>query len=309
MPKPTVAILMGTYNGHAYLTEQIDSILSQTYPHWQLWVSDDGSNDNTYQILKTYQRQLGHDQLKCFLGPQKGFAANFLSLVCQSNMHADYVAYADQDDIWESTKLQKALDWLATIAIDVPALYCARTKLIDNNNKAIGYSPLFRKKPSFLNALTQNIAGGNTIVFNHAALTLLRQAGEQTMIGFHDWWTYLLVTGAGGVVFYDTTPSVFYRQHAANLIGNKSALRVRLTRLYHILINDRLKYQTSRNLNALLSVKHLLTDKNKIVLDQFIAARQQGLIMRVIGLKKIGIYRQTTVDNVGLMLATLFNKL
>ncbi len=57
----------------------------------------------------------------------------------------------------------------------IPALYCTRSRLVDQHGKLIGFSPLFNKKPCFQNALVQNIAGGNTMVFNKAALNILQK--------------------------------------------------------------------------------------------------------------------------------------
>ena len=190
---PKIAIFMSTYNGQAYLSGQLDSIGTQTYKNWELWVSDDGSIDNTLQILKDYQNRMGDNRFFIYAGPRKGFSANFLSLVCKKNSDADYYAYSDQDDIWAPDKLQQAINWLNTISKEIPALYCARTKLVNKHGKAIGSSPLFKKNPGFLNALVQNVAGGNTMVFNRAALNLLRTAGDKINVVAYDWWTYLLV--------------------------------------------------------------------------------------------------------------------
>jgi hypothetical protein len=111
-------------------------------------------------------------------GPAEGSTANFLSLTCRADIDADYFAYADQDDVWESDKLERAVNWLKTIPEGVPALYGSRTLLVDARNQHIGYSPLFEREPNFRNALVQSIAGGNTMVFNRAARDLLRRRAK-----------------------------------------------------------------------------------------------------------------------------------
>jgi len=85
--------------------------------------------------------------------PAEGFVANFLSLTCKASIEADYYAYSDQDDVWESDKLERAVRWLQTVPENIPALYCSRTRLVDAENNEIGLSPLFSKPPSFANAL------------------------------------------------------------------------------------------------------------------------------------------------------------
>ncbi len=205
---PEVAILLCTYNGQRYLSDQLDSVAAQTYPNWVVRVSDDGSQDDTLSILTEYRSKWPNGRLSIAQGPAKGFVANFLSLTCNADIQADYYAFCDQDDVWEADKLQRAVDWLQGVPEGVPALYCSRTQLVDADNNSIGFSPLFSKPPSFANALTQNVASGNTMVFNHAACALLREGGKDVEVVAHDWWLYLLVSGVGGKVFYDTYPSL-----------------------------------------------------------------------------------------------------
>ena len=194
-------------------------------------MSDDGSTDATLDLLHKYQLQSQPNQVKLYSGPKRGFAANFLSLVCNEEIESDYYAYSDQDDIWQADKLQVAIDWLNSVPKEVPALYCSRTELVDEKCKHIGYSLLYKKKISFLNALVQNISGGNTMVFNQAACDILRAAGFMTPVVAHDWWTYLLITGCGGEVYYDVHTHMLYRQHAGAQIGANTGWRARLMRL------------------------------------------------------------------------------
>ena len=153
-----IAILLCTYQGETYLAEQLDSFATQTYTHWEVWASDDGSVDSTPQMLENYQRRWAPGQLTIRSGPRKGFVANFMSLLCSPDLNADYYAMSDQDDIWHADKLQRAVDWLRQIPQDIPALYCTRTELIDEAGHTLGYSPLFRRPPGFANALVQNLS-------------------------------------------------------------------------------------------------------------------------------------------------------
>lgn len=308
MLHPKVIILMGTYNGQDYLVEQLNSICAQTHKHWEIWVSDDGSSDNTHQILKDFQTRLGENALRIFAGPRKGFSANFLSLVCNKQLEGTYFSYADQDDIWYPTKLEQAVAWLNTISQETPALHCGRTRLINNAGKILGYSPLFEKKPAFLNAVMQNIGGGNTMVFNNAALNLLQEAGEAINIVAHDWWTYQVVTGAGGVVFYEPKPLLDYRQHDNNQIGGNVGWPARFGRLL-LMFKGRFKTWNNLNFQALLSIKHRLTEKNAQALMALIDARDQRFIPRMIKLQKLGIYRQNLSGNIGLIAAAFFKKI
>ncbi|MGQ3889240.1 glycosyltransferase family 2 protein [Legionella sp. CNM-1927-20] len=298
---------MCTYNGQRYLVEQLNSIVNQTHDNWELWISDDGSTDNTLHIISSYQNRYP-GKLYLFNGPKKGFASNFLSLIFRINKSGDYFAYADQDDIWDLSKLTRALNWLETQSQSVPTLYCSRTRLINEQGQEIGFSPLFHKTSGFRNALVQNIGGGNTMVFNYAAANLVKLTKKDSSLIAHDWWTYLLITGAGGEIFYDTYPTVNYRQHQANLIGGNRGLWARLNRIKRM-FQGHLKQWIDQNIEALLPIEDILTKENRLILHQFISARNSALIVNIFKINRLGIYRQTALGNLGLFVGSLFKKL
>ncbi|NTV13886.1 MAG: glycosyltransferase family 2 protein [Desulfobulbaceae bacterium] len=305
---PRVAILLCTMNGRPYLGEQLDSIAAQTFTDWQVWASDDGSQDGTIAILEQYRVVWGLDRFFLQAGPRRGFAANFLSLACRADLQADYYAFADQDDIWEKDKLHRAVAWLEKVPHTEPALYCSRTRLIAEDGLEIGCSRLFTRPPGFANALVQNIGGGNTMVFNHAARLLLQEAGEDLAVVTHDWWAYLLVSGCGGQVFYDPSPMVRYRQHGNNLVGENTSWRAKLTRI-RLLLKGRFKEWNARNLKALQGVERLLTPENRRILKVWEESRQQPLLPRLFAFRRAGIYRQTLAGNLGLLVAVLCRRM
>lgn len=307
-PLSRVAILMGTFQGERFLAQQLDSIQAQTYSGWTLWASDDRSSDGTLGILKSYQAAWGNDRLIIRSGPAQGFRANFLSLACDPSIEADYFAFSDQDDLWDADKLAVAIRWLDSIPGKVPALYCARTRLIDEDNRPIGFSPLFPKPFAFGNALVQSGAGGNTMVFNAAARALLVEAGADVIVQTHDWWAYILVTGCGGEVFYDVTPKVGYRQHGENLVGSNASWLGRFQRACRILIG-RFKAMNDRNIAALHRMRHRLSPESRRALDEFARARCKWLLPRVLGVRRSGVYCQTPLSNVALIAATLLKRL
>jgi hypothetical protein len=240
-------------------------------------------------------------------GPQQGFAANFLSLACNHAIDADLYFFSDQDDIWKAEKIDRAAHWLACVPDDEPALYCSRTQLIDEHGGLLGYSPLFKRRPCFANALAQNVGGGNTMAFNRAARNLLIKAGSQIQIVAHDWWTYLLVSACGGRVHYDSHPSILYRQHGSNLIGANKSTRARLYRL-NMLLNGHLKTWNDTHIQALMPLESMMTPENRSKLNCFSRARNRSLFPRILGILESGIYRQTVIGNIGFAAAALFNR-
>jgi glycosyltransferase involved in cell wall biosynthesis len=303
---PTVAILLSTFNGSRYLAEQLDSIVAQTHDNWLIVASDDGSSDGTLSILERYRQQLGPGRLRIVQGPGRGFAANFLSMAADNSVEADFFAFCDQDDLWYPQKLKRALGRLMQQSADQPLLYCSRTRLVDAAGLPLGLSPLFNKQPSFRNALVQNLAGGNTMVFNRKMQSLLAIAGNIPVVA-HDWWLYLLATGCGARVHYDDVPSLDYRQHDGNLIGSNASFSDRLNRIQRMLLGH-FRQWNEINLQALAPQIHLLTPQNRRILEHFIKARHSPYPLSIAAFLKSGVHRQTLLGNFGLAVAVLLRR-
>lgn len=304
----SVAIFLCTFNGARFLPAQLSSLANQTFTNWRLFVSDDGSSDETLAIVARYKDRLGVASVAIRSGPQQGFVRNFLSLACDTSIACDYFAYCDQDDVWEPQKLARAAAWLDTRPRHVPAMYCSRTMLIDEDGHECGYSRAYRRTPSFRNALVQSIASGNTIVFNEAARALLIAVGSTAKVPSHDWWTYLLTTGAGGEVHYDQIPQVRYRMHGENVIGTNAGLRNRMHRLY-MLSRGRFQRWSEMHVAALEPFRPHMTPENRALFDLFCESRKRGFIGRQIGFLKSGVYRQTFLDDLGLVVAVWARKI
>ena len=94
-----ISIVLCTYNGAAYLREQLDSLRAQTLPFYELVVQDDGSTDGTWELLEDYRRQHSDCRIRLFRNPQRlGYNRNFLTAVQRAE--GDCIACCDQDDIW-----------------------------------------------------------------------------------------------------------------------------------------------------------------------------------------------------------------
>lgn len=304
----SIAILMCTFNGAAHLSEQLESIQKQCFKHIDIWVSDDGSADSTVTILNQFKQRWTKGRFEILKGPQRGFASNFLSLVCNKDIQADFFAYSDQDDIWELDKLSRAMHEIEKRDHQKPTLFCSRTNLIAECGKSLRQkSPRFQRQPNFKNALVQSLAGGNTMVFNQAARQIILQAGMQKIIS-HDWWTYMLISGANGEIFYDATPLVRYRQHSDNQIGANIGTIARIKRL-GMLLQGSFSDWNNLHIQSLNHVRHLLMPECQKTLDRFTYARQSSLLKRLILLKKSGVYRQTTEGNIALWIAAILNKI
>lgn len=307
---PKVAILMATFNGERFLYEQLNSIGRQTYRNWELWVSDDGSSDNTLKIVTDFAEAMSSSNRVTLLqGPGKGATENFFYLLSCPQIIAAYFCFSDQDDIWRDEKLETAI---AVASANHGKnkngfLYCSRTELIDEHGKSIGKSPLFNRSPSFKNALVQSLAGGNTMLFCEKLKHIASAIPDEQKPNAHDWWLYQMATGVGADVYYDPNPQVAYRQHEKNQIGGRRGFLPRARSLKRLLAGT-FKAWVDTNLKTLRMLKNFLTTENKTALEKFEHARNQGLFSRSLHCFRLGIYRQTTLGSVSLWVGIVLNK-
>jgi glycosyltransferase involved in cell wall biosynthesis len=305
---PLVAILLCTYNGDRFLAEQLDSLEAQAHQNWMVRASDDGSTDQTLEILQQYQAKWPAGKLTIRSGPQRGFCQNFLSLACDPEIKADYYAFCDQDDVWLPSKLSVALEnILLNQEVQKPYVYCGRTQYVNDLLKPCGFSPLFVFPKTFRNALVQSIAGGNTMVFNQAAKNLIEQVGPLE-VASHDWWIYQLVTGVEGEVFYAPMPQVLYRQHEYALVGGSNSFSARMDRIW-MLLQGRFQKWNTKNINALNQVSHLLVKNHQEILKMFEVLRVARFKDRFRLMGVCGLYRQTRRGTISLYLAALIKKI
>lgn len=298
---------MATYNGERFLAEQLDSFEAQTHQNWRLVVSDDGSTDGTMAILEAYQKRWGQARMQIRTGPRVDFRKNFLSMMCDPGIRSDFYAYSDQDDVWLPEKLAVAVAHLLGQDESVPHVYGGRTIYVDVNLNEIGRSPEFCYPRSFRNALVQSIAGGNTMVFNQAAKALLERAGVQQIIS-HDWWTYQLVEGAGGRVYFDLDPYILYRQHPGALVGANTSLRATWVR-FIMLLQGKFKEWNTINADSLLKVRRMLLPHHVDIITEFLRLREGNIIQRVRMIGVCGLFRQGWHGNVSLLVAVILKKI
>ena len=228
---PRVQVLLATYNGRNYLPALLDSVFGQHGADVEVLARDDGSTDGTWELLADYARRR---PLAPHAGGHLGVVSGYFWLLEHASPTADYIALADQDDVWLPDKLSRAIALLGAPDDTTPAMYCSRLTLVDADLRVLGYSEGAPRGPSFENSLVQNIATGCTIVLNRAAHTELLR-GLPPIAAMHDWWIYQVIAGLGRVV-YDEESRILYRQHRDNVVGAAhtwlGGLSVRARRLY-----------------------------------------------------------------------------
>lgn len=211
----TVLVLMSTYNGEKYITEQLDSILNQENVLVDILIRDDGSNDRTIAILDEYRKK--YSNIDYYKGQNLGSAKSFLDLIVSSSTYK-YYALCDQDDVWDKDKLICAVKSLETMDNNLPLLYYSNLRVVDSN---LNLLMLAHKVPKIqknkYSAFVEYMVTGCTVVFNLRTKEYVLKKLPQ-YCSMHDAWIYLICRIFGDV-YYDFVPHISYRQHDNNVVG------------------------------------------------------------------------------------------
>ena len=232
----SVGVLIATYNGGKYLEEQIDSILNQCSCNTTIFVHDDGSIDSTNEILCKYQKE-NPERFMVIEGRSTGSSkANFMFIIERAlHYDIDYFFFADQDDVWESDKVEIMMNEMHNAERDgKPCVVFSDMKVVDENLQVI--APSFfdyidadpkRIMPNQL--IMQSFIAGCSMLVNRKAAELSTMYMNIENIFMHDWWLALIGTYIGDLV-YVKNQLVLYRQHGTNQIGAHAFSKKELTK-------------------------------------------------------------------------------
>jgi glycosyltransferase involved in cell wall biosynthesis len=224
----SVDILLSTYNGSSFLEPQIESLFAQSYKEWRLLVRDDGSTDSTVELLEKYEAK-HPDKIVLLKGSPAGSSLgptlSFSRLL--ENSTAEYSLFCDQDDVWESSKIEVTLERMQKIEAElgeIPILVHTDLKVVGTDLSLLSpsfwkYQNLDPTLKSLKNLLLLNNVTGSTAMVNRPLRLLAAPIPAEAVL--HDWWV-AIVASAFGYIGYVETPTVLYRQHGANVAGSTS---------------------------------------------------------------------------------------
>lgn len=304
MTVPQIEVLMSTYNGVRYVREQLDSILNQSSKNVRITIRDDGSTDGTFDLIKQYG--LEKDNIEVSKGENLGVVGSFFELLYGVNDVSQFLAFSDQDDFWHEKKLEVALEKLSTVRSGKPAMYCSRTKLVDQDLNFISYGGGISRSPGLENAILQNIATGCTIVLNREAVDILKSKKPNARnILMHDWWVYLVVSGFGEVVF-DNRPYIDYRQHKNNVIGAANGVFFWISRFKRFWTRDK-KLLTRQVKEFLETYKDCLSENQvRVCLDFINKGGSRNFFKRARYAASAPVYRQSRIGNLLFRILLIF---
>ena len=249
-----IEILLSTYNGEQFLSEQIDSIIHQSFTDWKLIIRDDGSSDSTNAIIESY----------CNLLPEKicklngrtdniGVIRSFELLL--SECQSEYIMFCDQDDVWLPNKIERSFFEIKLLekkhTADSPLLVHTDLIVVDEELTIINKSfwnfthlnPDIIERNSYFLGIA-NCVTGCTMLFNSAAKKVALPFPENCLM--HDAHIALAVK-KHGYITHIAEPTINYRQHSKNKLGAIQfvSLTERVKQLNDVVKTNKIRYKAA----------------------------------------------------------------
>ena len=234
---PRVGILMSTYNGEKYLPEQIDSISAQEGVDVELFIRDDGSTDETRQIIE----EMAQSTRGCIrawhvmFGENIGFLRSFESLLFSAS-GCDFYSFSDQDDIWLPEKTINATSCIAE-ADKSPALYASKVEIVDKELKHIGTNDFPGFQYSIQSEFIRHRLAGHTMLWNDALQNAIHDFGQLSCWS-HDQHAVIANYIAGGNLYLDSASYVLHRRLESSLTPGGAGASKRLCHEARFMLND-----------------------------------------------------------------------
>jgi len=243
--RPLIDIVLATYNGAAFLEAQLQSLTAQSYENWRLLIRDDGSTDDSISMIGKFSAQLP-DRVEIIVDSagKLGPIGNFSRLL--ENTTAQYVAFCDQDDVWEPERLFLTMGHMQSLERKhgriCPLLVFTDLTVVDRSLQVLGTSfwryqnlnPEYSQRLSRL--LVQNVVTGSTVLMNRALIQ--KMTPIPAAAAMHDWWATLVAATFGKIGFISQS-TVLYRQHGQNVAGANAVRFLEWPRRGYEMMRDR----------------------------------------------------------------------
>ncbi len=240
--QPKIAVLLATYNGAKFLAQQLDSILQQTWSNLVIVIRDDGSTDNTGELIRAVASENPDRVCRVEVdGAHAGAKNNFSDLIeyvlehkVQLGLERAYMMFSDQDDIWQPVKMERQARLMFQVEgseTDTPVLVHCDLHVVNAGlqpvaDSFIRYQGLDARHNGFGQLLISNLITGCTMLINEAVAEKAIPVPAGAIM--HDWWLGLVAAAYGEIAFLPE-PLVEYRQHENNALGAREHSPASLT--------------------------------------------------------------------------------
>tara|TARA_R110000868_G_scaffold48354_3_gene157118 strand:- start:4576 stop:5478 length:903 start_codon:yes stop_codon:yes gene_type:complete len=228
---PNFAVILAAYNGMVWIAEQVDSILQQSGVSVTVYISVDESTDDTLAWCLARSQVDSRIVVLPSIGRFGGAAKNFFRLIQDVDFSGfDYLALADQDDLWSKDKLASAHEKIIKKGVmgysgSVTAFWPdGRNKLIDKAQSQRKYDFLFEAAGP---GCTYVLKSSGAVLFKRF---LLKNKISVDAVALHDWLIYAWYRANGLAWYIDSVPKMLYRQHDLNQVGANFGVKAVISR-------------------------------------------------------------------------------
>lgn len=310
----TVCICLATYNGEEFLSKQLDSLLKQTFNNWVALIRDDGSTDNTGEVLLKYAKNFPDKFfiISSSFGSGGNSQNNFFSILkFAADLYPfNYYMFCDQDDFWHEKKIERELQRIQELEKEdnhLPILVHTDLRVVDKNLNVLSgsfvkYRALDVEAKSMQKLLVQNNVTGCTMMRNKKLNDLIKIPSNG--VAMHDWWIALVACAFGRIEFLNEA-LIDYRQHGHNVIGAKKVNSFGFV-LKKVFGKTKIKETFKKSFNQaesfLKEYGSSLPNQYVNVIQEFILIQRKSKISRVFSVIRKGYLKQGIIQIVGELL-------
>ena len=271
-----ILILLSTFNGNLFLPELLNSLYCQEEIVFEILVRDDGSTDDTKNILRQYNNRYGN--ITVVEGKNIGARKSFLELIQMASKRKDfdYAAFCDQDDVWLPQKLSAAVTLMQQ---ENTEFYYSPYQLVNQNLKKISSYNQFIPIKNLATSLVYNSVTGCTIVCTKKIIEWASEAHPEHIM-MHDSWIFKVALAHQCGISIDSRGYILYRQHGDNVIGGTETLAERFKRRWHNFIHPK----CLRSMEAEELYRYYyesMNPENQSIIKQIHNYRQKSFISRL----------------------------
>jgi hypothetical protein len=306
-----VNIIMCTYNGEKYISEQLESIADNTVSDWMLYIFDDCSNDNTINKAKYFLKKYPGKVHITVNAKQCGVVNNFLENAYKIGMEMskdDFIMFCDQDDVWNNDKIEITLNEMkkniTNNGNDKPILVCSDVEVVDDYLNIISSSFLKMnhyniKKMDFPHLMMENKVQGCTVMFNKSMAEKLNVLPKHACM--HDAWLGFIASTMGNISYIDE-PTMKYRQHSQNVAGSIDFWADIKGKFLNLSGQRRIVFDTCEQIKEFIEIYGRELSKETLMqAEAFATLESQGFWEKRMNIVRYNMWKSGILRNIGLM--------
>lgn len=312
----TVSILLACYNGDKFIVEQIKSVLAQTFKDFILYISDDGSSDDTLKIITEYAEKDSRIKILSKHEANKSACRHFFYML--EKIQSDVYLFCDQDDVWlpnHISSLVEKYDSLDEKGKTKPVLIHGDLKVVDENLNVISESCIkymnlpFEPNQKHFYFLQNNVTGCVTLINDELKKYVLKNTPllykNINRIPMHDMF-FATIASEFGKLYCIHESLELYRQHISNVVGARNGKNpiLYIKKIFNIseYKNQLEKYKDYADFFASYFDTELSVNEKKI-LEKFSLIRKHNKFERIRFILKHGFYKHGFIRNIQLILS------